>query len=153
QYHELIGAQSRDCVPFASVFQQTVGGRLKEVIAGSMAACIVDTLEAIQVDLEQGTEVSLVCHDYLQDLLKPAGQYLAVWQAGKVVMLLEIVRTSEQFALMLSECHHSEQANEHQSGQHRGRPVSVPGRCRLTVACFPACQNAVVNRRLIGAPA
>ena len=54
---ELVTAQSRDRVDIAQLFFQTHGDALEQQVADRVAEAVVDVLEAVEVDKQDGPQV------------------------------------------------------------------------------------------------
>lgn len=88
QHHELVAAQPRHGVGFAHGVLQPLRDQRQQLVAGVVAAGVVELLEVVEVDEQQRAAQALALAG-LQRMLQPVQQQPAVRQVGQGVVVGE----------------------------------------------------------------
>ena len=105
QQRELVGAEARHRLPFRDALQQAVGDRRQHLVARLVPAAVVDRLEAVEVERQQGARPVAAAQPG-QPAAQPLDEELPVGQAGHRVVEgqpLDLARRLAQPMLLLFE--------------------------------------------------
>ena len=70
----------------AHALEQPPGDRLQHLVAGEVAEAVVDDLEAVDVEVEQGATPAGFLAQAPEDVVEPFAQKAAVRQAGQRIV-------------------------------------------------------------------